>query len=107
MTQWQRLPREVGDSPSLGVFQDRRDVAPGGTVSRHGGLGLHLGILDVFSNLNDSMTLRLAAATPRVAAECWWLFTCDVLPCAQGIQQWHKTSAEPSGRDSGFIRSSY
>lgn len=77
------------------------------SVGMMGWVGVNLGILDVFSNLNDSMTLRLAAATPRVAAECWWPFTCDVLPCAQGIQQWHKTSAEPSGRDSGFIRSSY
>lgn len=57
-----------------------------GAVGMVGWVGLLLWILEIFSNLNDSMTLRLAAATARMAAQCWWLFTCDVLPCAQGIQ---------------------
>ena len=53
-----QLPREVVGSPSLEVFQN-----PGGAALRDlgsgqwaqwGGLGLELGILEVFSNLTDS-----------------------------------------------------
>ena len=46
-------------SPSLEVFKSREDVALKDVVSEHGGDGLYLGfvILDVLSNLNDSMIL--------------------------------------------------
>ena len=39
-------------SPSLGVSQNHGDVALGDVGSEHGGLGLDLGILEVFSNLS-------------------------------------------------------
>ena len=57
--QWHRLPREVGESPSLGVFRDCGDVALTDAVSGHGRgeLGTDLGALEVFFNLNDSMVL--------------------------------------------------
>jgi len=47
------------ESPSLEVFKSHGDVALGGMVNRHGvdGLEVDLEILDVFSNLTDSMTL--------------------------------------------------
>jgi len=57
--QWHRLHREVVQSPSLEVFQSRVDVAlrtwSGGMV----GMGWRLDrmILELFSNLNDSMSL--------------------------------------------------
>jgi len=44
-------------SPYLEVFQSCGDVALRGVVNGHGGLGLDLGILEVFSNLNDSVIL--------------------------------------------------
>lgn len=47
------LPRGVGGSPSPQVFRNGADVAPGDAVG--GGRGLDRGILEVFSNLNDSM----------------------------------------------------
>jgi len=37
--QWHRLPREVVQSLSLGVFKKREDVALRGVVSGHGGMG--------------------------------------------------------------------
>ena len=37
--QWHRLPREVGESPSLGVFKKRVNVALRDVVSRHMGMG--------------------------------------------------------------------
>ena len=54
---WHRLPREVEESPSLGVFTKCEDVALRDVVSGHGGdgLGLDCMILEVFSNLNDSV----------------------------------------------------
>ena len=51
---WNRLHREVVKSPSLEVCSKYGDVA---LVSGHGGHGLDLVILEVFSHLNDSMTL--------------------------------------------------
>ena len=42
---WHRLLREVTESPSLEVFKNCRDVAPGDLVSGHGegGLTVRLG----------------------------------------------------------------
>ena len=52
------LPREVVETPSLEVFKNHGDVAMRYMVNGHGtnGLGLDLMILELFSNLNDSMT---------------------------------------------------
>jgi len=60
--QWHRLPGEVGESPSLEVFKKRVNVALRDVVSGHGGDGMVVGqmILVVFSNLNDSMIVRLS-----------------------------------------------
>mgnify|MGYP001859334932 CR=1 FL=1 len=46
-------------SPSLEAFENHGDVALRDVVSGHGGggLGLDLGILEVFSNFNDSLIL--------------------------------------------------
>ena len=46
------------------VFRKSRDVAPRDVVSGHGGdgMGLELVILEVFSNLNDSVVLMEGAA---------------------------------------------
>ena len=46
-------------SASLGVFQEGGDVALGDMGRGHSGsgLGLDLGILEVFSDLNDPMIL--------------------------------------------------
>ena len=52
---WHRLPREVVESPSLEVFKKRVDVALKDVVSGHGGDGLGLAVLVVFSNLGDAM----------------------------------------------------
>lgn len=48
-SQWHRLPREVGESPSLEVFNNHVDVALRDTVSGHG-LGLALVISEILSN---------------------------------------------------------
>jgi len=40
--QWHSLPREVGESLSLEMFQNRGDVALRHVVSGHGGDGLGL-----------------------------------------------------------------
>ena len=57
--QWHRLPREVVESLSLEVFQSRVDVAhvtwAVGMKELHWWLDLM--VLEVFSNLNDSMSL--------------------------------------------------
>ena len=45
--QWHRLPREVVQSPSLEVFQNRVDVALRDVVSGHGGDGLAAGLADL------------------------------------------------------------
>ena len=52
-----QLPREVVGSPSLEGFKNHRDVALRNVGSGHGGLGLDWMIIEVFSNLNDSMIL--------------------------------------------------
>jgi len=44
--QWHRLPGEVGESPSLEVFNNHVDVALRDTVSGHGGDGLVVGVGD-------------------------------------------------------------
>ena len=54
--QWHRLPREGMESLSLEAFKNCVDVALRDEVSGHTGDGLMV-ILEVFSNLNDSMTL--------------------------------------------------
>jgi len=64
---WPRLPRAVGESPSLEVFKRRVDLALGSVVGL-AVLGLQLDsmILEVFSNLNDSAKLVVAQrAQPR------------------------------------------
>ena len=66
--------QRVMESPSLEVFQNHGDVALGDVVSGHGwgGLGLYLGILVVFSDLNDSMilpTLKAQVTLPIKGAE--------------------------------------
>jgi len=55
--QWTRLPREVGELPSLEV------KAQMDTVCEHGGsgMGLDLVTFEVFSNLNDSVILHLVS----------------------------------------------
>lgn len=57
--QWQRLPGEVGESPSLLEFRSCGDVAVRAMVSVHGAGGLRLGleIWEVFSILSNCMIL--------------------------------------------------
>jgi len=45
--QWHRMPREVVESPSLEVFEERVDVALKDTVSGHGGDELMVGLDDL------------------------------------------------------------
>jgi len=57
---WPRLPRAVGESPSLEGFKHRVDVALGDMVEQAwwGGVGwLDLVISEVFPNLDDSVIL--------------------------------------------------
>ena len=57
--QWHRLPGEVMELPSLEVFQSRVDVALRMWSVGMVGMGWQLDqvILELFSNLNDSMIL--------------------------------------------------
>ena len=59
----------MGQIPSLHVFQNHGDVALKDVVSGHGGNGLGLGILDVFSNLHDSDSMKSAASGWDVCQE--------------------------------------
>ena len=54
---WQRLLREMVESPSLEAFKNHIDVALRDMVSGHDGDGLMVGIDDfvVFSNLDNFM----------------------------------------------------
>jgi len=53
-----QLSREMVESLSLEVFKNHGDVALKDVVSEHGGEGLGLDlVLEVFSNLNDSIIL--------------------------------------------------
>ena len=54
---WHSYPGRCWGSPSLEVFKKNEDVALRDVVSGHGGggLGLDWMILEVFSNLNDSV----------------------------------------------------
>ena len=56
---WHRLLGEMVESLSLGVLKKHVDAALRDVVSGYGGDGLELdlGILEVFSILNDLMTL--------------------------------------------------
>jgi len=51
------LPRDVVQSPHLEAFQNHVDVALRDVVGGHGEMGccLDVSILEVFSNLNDSV----------------------------------------------------
>ena len=57
--QWHGLPREEVESLLLEVFKKRVDVAQKNKISGHGVMGWWLDymILEVLSNLNDSMNL--------------------------------------------------
>ena len=46
---WDRLPKEMVDSPSLEVLKKRGDVARRDTVSGHGGDGLMVELHDLSS----------------------------------------------------------
>lgn len=64
---WQSLPMEVAVPLSLQVIKSCGDVAVKSMLSGHGGdgLGRDLVILEVFSNLNESMTLRSSDINPE------------------------------------------
>jgi len=58
----------VVESPSLEVFKNHEYMVLSNTVSRRGGDGLELslGVLEVFSNLNDSMMKLLEISSSRL-----------------------------------------
>ena len=63
-----QLPREVMESSSLEVLQNHGDVALRDVVRGNGGDGLTtgLGVLVIFSNLNDSMILQSFCLLPHI-----------------------------------------
>ena len=69
MRHWNRQPRDVVESLFLEVFKNHGDMSLRDMVSGHGGgngLGLDWMIVEVFSNLNDSMILmRAVLSTSR------------------------------------------
>lgn len=58
--------RGGGGAPSPGGVRGCGDVALGEVVSGHGGVGLDLGIIELFSNLNDSITLNTPTWDPAM-----------------------------------------
>lgn len=61
---WNRLHSEVAESPSLEVCNKYGDVALRNMVSRHGGGGLDVVILEVSSLFTDPMTNQTALHSP-------------------------------------------
>ena len=71
---WNRLPGGVLERLSLEVLKNCGDVALRNMVNGHGGDGLELNsaILEVFSNLNDTMVAALShAKMARALAFCF------------------------------------
>ena len=75
---WNRLPREMVESPSLEMFKKTCGYGPSG----HGlagmvvlGWWLDLMILEVFSNLNDSMILCAPLRKHYIFSACSSIFT--------------------------------
>ena len=67
-----QAPREMVVALSMEVLKSHGHVAPGDMVSGHGGdgLGLGLGILKVFSNLNGFMVQESFRAQAPMGAQC-------------------------------------
>jgi len=67
--QWHRLPREVVESPSLEVFQNRVDVALKDTIQTSHRHELMVGLDDLIglSNLNDPVILYPHTPLPVTA----------------------------------------
>ena len=53
---WHRLPRDLGKSPSLGVFKNHVDVALQAWLRRSGSVGLEVG-LDHLRDVSNIMIL--------------------------------------------------
>jgi len=88
--QWHRLHREVVQSPSLEVLQSRVDVAlrtwSVGTVGM--GWWLDQVILEVFSNLNDSVILSPHSGKATICGgKHPWLLSPSTAWLCHGIEQ--------------------